>query len=403
MCGWHAARPLRAGWWCKVIADRWLTEAAGAVVAVCCRSVSPPVEWRRRYGDGGRRLSSWLAVWLCGWVVEVVAMIRACLFAPLFARFGSLPHTEYANIWFMLFVCVRAFAPYLPPSLPAWVGLGTNAPRCVMVKRSLLTMTTTATTTTTGELYACVGLWFRVWGGRVWGWLVHGFFVFVPIAYVLHHHIILFKYGGVPPGDISRQAMKTAPSRLHSSWLVVASGAGWRQRLCHIWVATRWCCDDAQRCGQSDAVIQQGHAWRQDARAIFGRTRVRAILLVWSHDPSWTNQGCPGYVHVIDLAGDLTKSQCGECPLYYSHDNPNTGTSTFGHPVVHHKSVSLVCLWDRRSNVHAFWHVIFVLKCGGLLNESCFEFFPLYIGKIMDLSLLKLWITYYYVVKFKLA
>ena len=23
------------------------------VLAVCCRSVSPPVEWRRRYGDGG--------------------------------------------------------------------------------------------------------------------------------------------------------------------------------------------------------------------------------------------------------------------------------------------------------------------------------------------------------------
>ena len=39
-------------------------------------------------------------------------------------------------------------------------------------------------------------------------------------------HHPLFKYGGASPGDVSRQAMKTAPSRLHSSWLKVASSVG---------------------------------------------------------------------------------------------------------------------------------------------------------------------------------
>ena len=100
------------------------------MLAVCCRSVSPPVEWRRRYGDGGSRLSSWLAVSVYGWVVEVVAMVMmicAFLFAPLFALFArgaaSLTPTIVAYDS-CVFVCVRAFAPYLPPYLP---GLGTNA------------------------------------------------------------------------------------------------------------------------------------------------------------------------------------------------------------------------------------------------------------------------------------
>ena len=45
------------------------------MLAVCCRSMSPPVEWRRRYGGGGgggggggRRLSGWLAVAVYGGV-----------------------------------------------------------------------------------------------------------------------------------------------------------------------------------------------------------------------------------------------------------------------------------------------------------------------------------------------
>ena len=54
-----------------------------------------------------------------------------------------------------VFVCVGAFAPYLPP-LPAWVGYErTHGCVCVMVKRSLSTLTTT-TTTTFGGLYTCV-------------------------------------------------------------------------------------------------------------------------------------------------------------------------------------------------------------------------------------------------------
>ena len=32
--------------------------------------------------------------------------------------------------------------------------------------------------------------------------------------------------------------------------------------------------------------------------AIFGHTRASAILFVWSRDPSWANQGCPGWLHV---------------------------------------------------------------------------------------------------------
>ena len=63
-----------------------------------------------------------------GWVVEVVAMvmmIRAFLFAPLFARgAASLTPTMEAydsSVCSCVFVCVRAFAPYLPP-LPACVG-----------------------------------------------------------------------------------------------------------------------------------------------------------------------------------------------------------------------------------------------------------------------------------------
>ena len=105
-------------------------------------------------------------------VVAMVMMIRACLFAPLFARFAwgggaaSLTPTMVAYDS-CVFVCVRAVAPYLPPYLP---GLGTNArtDTCVMVKRSLWTLTTTTTTFGGfGGLYACVvdlvlGLGWRV-------------------------------------------------------------------------------------------------------------------------------------------------------------------------------------------------------------------------------------------------
>ena len=120
--------------------------------------MSLPVEWRRRYGGGGRRLSSWLAVAVYGWVVGVVVamvmvmMIRAFLFAPLFARFtrfargaSSLTATVEAYdscvrvcrvfVCSCVFVCVRAFAPYLPP-LPARLpGVGVVVV-VVVVKRS---------------------------------------------------------------------------------------------------------------------------------------------------------------------------------------------------------------------------------------------------------------------------
>ena len=122
------------------------------MLAMCCRSVSPPVEWRRRYGGGGRRLSSWLAVAVYGWVVGVVVamMIRAFLFARFARGAASLTATVeaydscvcvgvcsrvcwcvFACVLVCVFVCVRAFAPYLPP-LPARLpGVGV-----VVVKRS---------------------------------------------------------------------------------------------------------------------------------------------------------------------------------------------------------------------------------------------------------------------------
>ena len=64
----------------------------------------------------------------------MVMMIRAFLFAPLFARFArgvaSLTATMEAYdlcVCSCVFVCVRAFAPYLPPYPPYLSGLGTNA------------------------------------------------------------------------------------------------------------------------------------------------------------------------------------------------------------------------------------------------------------------------------------
>ena len=137
------------------------------MLAVCCRSVSPPVEWRRRYGDGGRRLSSWLAVAVYGWVVEVVVamvmMIRAFLFAPLFARFarGQPPSQQ---LWRHMIrvcscvcvcvcvcscVCVRVCSCIrsLPPSLPARLpGVGVSVV-VVVVRRSVWTLITMTTTT----------------------------------------------------------------------------------------------------------------------------------------------------------------------------------------------------------------------------------------------------------------
>ena len=137
------------------------------MLAVCCRSVSPPVEWRRRYRDGGCRLLSWLAVGVYGWVVEVVAMvmmIRTFLFVPLFTRFtrgaASLTPTIVAyDSCVCVLVCSCVFVRSLPTYLPTCLGwVRTHLRVCVMVKRSLWTLTTTTTTTFGGfdGLYACV-------------------------------------------------------------------------------------------------------------------------------------------------------------------------------------------------------------------------------------------------------
>ena len=97
-----------------------------------------------------------VSVWVEVEVVTMVMMIRAFLFAPLFARFAqgaaSLTATMQAYdlcVCSCVFVCVRAFAPYLPTYLPYLPGLGTNARTgvSVVVKRSLWTLTTMATTT----------------------------------------------------------------------------------------------------------------------------------------------------------------------------------------------------------------------------------------------------------------
>ena len=55
--------------------------------------------------------------------------------------------------------------------------------------------------------------------------MVNSVLILLP-RYCTITHIMLFKYGGASPGDVSRQAMKTAPSHLHTSWLVVVTGAG---------------------------------------------------------------------------------------------------------------------------------------------------------------------------------
>ena len=120
------------------------------MLAVCCRSMSPPVEWRRRYGGGGRRLSSWLAVAVYGgvggWVggVVVTMVIRAFLFAHLFARGGHPPSQQlwwrcscvcvFVCSYVRVFVCSCAFVcscvrscvhvrslPSLPPSIYIYI------------------------------------------------------------------------------------------------------------------------------------------------------------------------------------------------------------------------------------------------------------------------------------------
>ena len=47
-------------------------------------------------------------------------------------------------------------------------------------------------------------------------------------------------------------------------------------------------------------------------RAPYLEVHVRTPYCLFGHV---TPQGCPGYLH--DLAGDLTKTKSGECPLYY--------------------------------------------------------------------------------------
>ena len=103
--------------------------------------MSPPVEWRRRYGGGGgRRLSSWLAVAVYGgvgeWVggVVVTMVIRAFLFARSLG--GHPPPSQ--QLWWRcscVFVCVRVFVrscvrvrslPSLPPSLYIYIYIYIN-------------------------------------------------------------------------------------------------------------------------------------------------------------------------------------------------------------------------------------------------------------------------------------
>ena len=122
---------------------------------------APPIE-----------LAGCVTVWVGGWSSRHDSRLFVRAFVRSIRSRGSLPNTEYANIWFALFVCVRVRSC----SITCLPGLGTNAPRCVMVKRSLLILTTT-----TSGLYA-----FGFEGGV--GLVGPCFFGFVPIAYVLHHH-----------------------------------------------------------------------------------------------------------------------------------------------------------------------------------------------------------------------
>ena len=130
----------------------------------------------------------------------------------------------------MIRVCSCAFVRSLPTCLPPCLGwVRTHLGVCVCVcdgqavtldldrhdyddHRWVVCML--------GCLVSCLS------GGRVWGWLIHGFsFLVLLPMYCTITHIMLFKYGGASLGDVSRQARKTAPSHLHSSWLVVAGGA----------------------------------------------------------------------------------------------------------------------------------------------------------------------------------
>ena len=119
-------------------------------------------------------------------------------------------------VWVRAFVrsCFRAFVRSLPPlpPLPAWCGCGQAAAAVSLVG---------------------FGFGGRGEGGRV-GVMVNSVLILSPrycattAAATTRCGIYIFQKGGTSPaGDVSRRgearAMKTAPSRLHSPWLKMAS------------------------------------------------------------------------------------------------------------------------------------------------------------------------------------
>ena len=139
----------------------------------------------------------------------MLMMIRAFLFAPLFARFargGAASLTATVEVYdscvcSCVFVCVRVCSCVC-------VRVCVRVCSCVFVRSCVRSL----------PYPPGVGVVKR---RSVWlVWVLHH-----------HHHMMLYLNRAAPPRLVTsagrlRQSMKTAPSRLHSPWLKVASCGG---------------------------------------------------------------------------------------------------------------------------------------------------------------------------------